>query len=289
MTLSTPDELDAALRRAAPAERLLVASDFDGTLAPLADDPMSVRMTPAGRAAVEELAALPDTTVALVSGRSLHDLEIIAEHSDDSPIVLAGSHGAEFRFPGAGAGAGPGPGAEALPGPGAVEPDVPDEDLALRDVLRAHAEALIAGIDGAWIEPKTFGFGVHTRRVGSASAAREANARVDALVRARAPHWRRRTGHSIVEYAFRHEGKDDAVARLRARLGATCVVFAGDDVTDEDALESLWPGDVGVHVGAGPTAAAVRVADIPAFAAFLAELAGRRATRAPAPARRAGI
>ena len=96
-----------------------------------------------------------------------------------------------------------------------------------------------------------------------------------------APHWRRRTGHNIVEYAFRDEGKDTAVRHLRDLTGADTVLFAGDDLTDEDALRSLPAGDVGVHVGAGQaTAATVVVPDIPAFAAFLDELVTLRAAAA---------
>ncbi|MFX8988304.1 hypothetical protein ABTN23_19685, partial [Acinetobacter baumannii] len=78
-------------------------------------------------------------------------------------------------------------------------------------------------------------------------AAATAQRRVDDLVAREAPAWRRRTGHDIVEYAFREGGKDDAVRRLAARVGATAVVFAGDDVTDEDALRALGPADLGVR------------------------------------------
>ena len=260
MTLSTAAEIDAALGRVAGAERLLVACDFDGTLAPLGDDPMSVRMLPAARAAVEELTRLPGVTVALVSGRSLVDLEIIAEHSEDSPLLLAGSHGAEYWFP----------------GQGAIEPLDPDDDTVLRDRLRAEALRATAHLHGVWIEPKTFGFGVHTRRASAADGA-AANELVDRLVHAQASHWRRRTGRNIVEYSFRHEGKDTAVASLRESVDATCVLFAGDDVTDEDALRSLGPDDLGVRVGDQPTAAALTVPDIAAFAALLRDLARRRA------------
>ena len=93
-----------------------------------------------------------------------------------------------------------------------------------------------------------------------------------------ARHWRRRDGHDILEYAFRAEGKDGAVARLRAQTGASAVLFAGDDVTDEDALRSLQPGDVGVRVGPGETAATVRVTGIPELAALLTRLARERDT-----------
>jgi trehalose 6-phosphate phosphatase len=126
-----------------------------------------------------------------------------------------------------------------------------------------------------WIEPKEYGLGVHTR-TADAETARAARDLVDELVGAQAPAWRRRTGHDILEFAFRHEGKDSAVARLRERVGATAVLFAGDDVTDEDALRSLGPQDLGVRVGGGESAASLRVDDIAAFVTVLEDVARLR-------------
>ena len=254
------DVSEPALRRLAGTERLLVARDVDGTLAPLDDEPMRVRMLPAARSAVLALAALPETTVALVSGRTLRDLRVITEHADDSPLWLAGSHGAEYWLPGEG------------------EPPR-DEDAASldeRDSLIRRAEGLVESLPGAWIEPKTFGFALHTRLADAASTT-AAQVAVDALMTAEAAGWRRRTGHDIVEYASRDEGKDTAVRLLRDRAGATAVLFAGDDVTDEDALASLGPDDLGVLVGDRPTHARVRVPDIPSLAALLGRLAELRA------------
>ncbi|WP_307785363.1 trehalose-phosphatase [Microbacterium hibisci] len=262
MSSTLTDAARDAIARLAASDLLLVALDFDGTLSPLADEPMSARMLPAAREAVDALVAAPDTVVAFVSGRSLVDLRVIAEHDDASRVLLAGSHGAEFWSP----------------GEGIVSHGEDDADVALRDALRTHAEQQTAGLDGVWIEPKTFGFGVHTRRATPEVAA-EANRLVDDLVAAEAPQWRRRTGHNIVEFAFRHEGKDSAIAELRERLGADAVLFAGDDVTDEDALASLGPDDVGVRVGAGETAASVRVPDIAALAELLQQLAAERTRR----------
>jgi len=256
------DAVGDAIARLAASDRMLVALDFDGTLSPLEDEPMDARMLPAAREAVDALIATPDTVVAFVSGRSLGDLRVIAEHDDDSDLLLAGSHGAEFW----------------IPGEGVASHGEDEADVALRDALRTHAEEATAHLDGVWIEPKTFGFGVHTRRA-TAEAAAEANRLVDAIVSAEAPHWRRRTGHNIVEFAFRHEGKDSAIAELRERTGATAVLFAGDDVTDEDALASLGDDDLGVRVGEGQTAATARVADIAALAALLQRLATARSLR----------
>lgn len=253
-------DLAVAAGRIAASDRLLVALDFDGTLSPLADEPMAARMLPAARAAIDALVQAPHTTVALVSGRTLADLRVIAEHDDTSPIWLAGSHGAELWEPGR----------------GAIEPADADEDLALRDALRDRAQRATADAPGVWIEPKRFGFAVHTR-LADRAAAEAAHRAVDGLVAAAAPAWRRRTGHDLVEYAFRHEGKDTAVATLRERTGASAVVFAGDDTTDEDALASLGAADLGVHVGERPTAATLRVPDIASLAAFLGRVAQERA------------
>lgn len=255
---------DAAIEAVATTETLLVALDFDGTLSPLVDEPLTARMTAGARAVVDELAALPRTTVALVSGRTLADLRVIAEHGDDSPIWLAGSHGAEFRMPG-----------EQATVSSDAAADTADE-TALRDRLTAEIARAVAEIPGVRIEPKQYGLGVHTR-TADAGGAEAARAAADRLVQAQAPTWRRRTGHDILEYSFRHEGKDSAVRHLRERLGATGVLFAGDDVTDEDALASLEPGDLGVRVGGGETVAALTVSDIDGFVEVLETVARLRA------------
>jgi trehalose 6-phosphate phosphatase len=254
-----------AVRRIAASEKLLIALDFDGTLAPLEDEPMRARALPEAVAAVDRLTALPDTTVAFVSGRQLADLVVISEHTDDSLIHLAGSHGAEVWHPSAA--------------------EVPARPMADDVAERAHADAIVdaardavAGIPGAWIEPKAYGFALHTRLSDEAATTRATDA-IDELVTTRAPRWRRRVGRDILEYAWRHEGKDTAVEALREVSGATAVLFAGDDVTDEDALASLGPDDLGVRVGEGQTAASVRLPDAASLAVLLDLLGTFRAER----------
>ena len=69
---------DATLREAivrlARVPQLLVCCDYDGTLAPIVDTPGDARPRRESVAALRALAALPDTSVAVISGRSLHDL-----------------------------------------------------------------------------------------------------------------------------------------------------------------------------------------------------------------------
>ncbi|MGN8026085.1 trehalose-phosphatase [Microbacterium sp. 22242] len=256
----TPGAEDEALDALADAPRLLIALDFDGTVSPHVADPMTARALPAAVQAVDRLAALPDTFVAYVSGRSLHDLQEITEHDGASSVLLAGSHGAQFWFPDTG-----------------EETDLSTEPADRAEVI-SELRSLIADLDGVVYEPKTFGFGVHTR---TAAPGQEelAFVRVEKWAPERIPSWRRRTGHHLREYSWRSEGKDVALKRLREHVNASAVLFAGDDVTDEDGMRTLVGDDLGVRIGPGETAATLRVPDPDAFAALLAALADLRAER----------
>lgn len=245
-----PDAAEPLLDAIAVTPHLLVALDFDGTAAPLVDEPMSARALPAVRAQVDRLAALPATSVAYVSGRSLVDLRVIAEHDDDSKVALAGSHGAEFWFP-----ADDGiPVAEPAEAPESPRPDPATSSGT--GGLTEQAAALVAGVEGAWVEPKAHGFALHTR-LCTPDAAVLARTGVDALMAAEG--WRRRLGKDVLEFSARPEGKDTALALLRERCSATAVLFAGDDITDEDAQRSLETGDLGIRVGQGDTHAHLRI------------------------------
>lgn len=219
------------LDRIARAGHLLVALDFDGTLAPFVVDPMTARMLPQARAVIEKLAALPHTSVALVSGRSLRDLQVIAEWRDDSPYLLTGSHGAEFSF------------------------DVPalardDGEEIARMITRSRE--VLAPWPEVRVEPKALGVGVHTRGLDEA-VEREAFAAVDAMFAVEASDWRRRVGDRVLEFSVWGSGKDDGIAVLADALGGVdAVFFAGDDTTDEDALHYVkahYPGrSVGIRI-----------------------------------------
>jgi trehalose 6-phosphate phosphatase len=256
-----PGTADEDLTAIAHTDRLVIALDFDGTASPLVREPMAARALPEVKTAIERLVSLPDTFVAYVSGRSMDDLRVITEHTDDSAVALAGSHGAQYWFPGTGA---------------ADLADAPMEE-GVREALWAAAQPIIDRHEGAQFEPKTFGMGVHTR---SATPEVEAAvfAEVDALVAERFPHWRRRAGHRVLEFSSRLEGKDAAMTALREHYGATGILFAGDDVTDEDAMVVLGAGDLGVRVGPDESAAALRVDTPQDIAVLLEALASERSS-----------
>lgn len=248
--------LDAALARIAAAPRLLVALDFDGTLAPEVDDPPAARALPEAAAALDALRALPQTHVALVSGRSLESLAHVGQQPPETPLV--GSHGLEVTL-----------------GGGTTESVVDAADRERVAALRAALAPLVDAVDGAWIEDKPAGFAVHTRVVEQTAAAalqrhvRERASAVDAGLTVR-------DGKNVVEFAVRDATKGDGLRILRERLDVDAVLYAGDDVTDEDALRTLGPGDLGVKVGSAVTVAEHRVPDPAALAVLLGRLVQRR-------------
>lgn len=257
---------------APPATRRvrLVALDFDGTLAPLVDDPAASTMTPAARAAVERLAALAarptagdgdEVRVALVSGRNLSDL---AERSGaPAGTYLVGSHGAET-------------GRVTPHGVDAVPLRLTDAQADVLARLREGMQDAVDGRRGAWVQDKPSAAVLHTRRCG-ADVAGAAEADVDAVAARLGLHAMH--GKDVVEVAVVPTSKGIAVERLREELEEGdddlrgIVLYAGDDTTDETAFEVLGPEDLGVKVGPGPTRATERVADADQLAALLEHLA----------------
>lgn len=249
--------LDSALTRLADAEHLLVALDFDGTLAPFVDHPEDARALPEARLAVERLLEVSHTTVAFVSGRAVDSLERVSEAP--AGVLLVGSHGAEYRFDGVDA-----------------HPELHAEDAARVSELEAAFAGFPDAHSGARIERKPAGFAVHTRGLDAdeAFAAQDAARRIVADVY---PDATVRDGKDVLEFSVLAATKGDAILHLRDYTGATAVLYSGDDVTDEDAFEVLVDGDLALKSGEGPTIAPFRVGSPAEVAAVLDRLATLRA------------
>jgi trehalose 6-phosphate phosphatase len=235
-----PEPLVGALRELARTPRLLVALDFDGTLAPEVDDPERARALPEAREAVLRLLAMPTTRVALVSGRSLASLERVSQLPDNA--LLIGSHGIEIR----------------LDDPADTLGNLDDAELERVDLLKEVLTEVADSIDQVWLEPKPAGFALHTRlatehnsRVAHLVARSEAAAEVSGLTV--------RDGKNVLEFSVRSTTKGEAIEHLREYTKSTAVFFAGDDVTDEDGFAALGPDDLGLKAGDGTTLANFRV------------------------------
>ncbi|GAA2530523.1 trehalose-phosphatase [Pilimelia columellifera] len=229
-------ELRSAIGRIARVPSLLVACDYDGTLAPIVTDPTRAVPLPESVAAIRALASLPQTTVAVVSGRALRDLATLSRLP--SEVHLVGSHGSEFDI-------------------GFVESLAP-ELVALRSRVLAQLEVVVRDLPGVRLEVKPASVAVHTRAAEPAITAH-----VVETVRAGVASWpdvHVTQGKEVIELSVVATHKGTALDALRMQLSASAVLFLGDDVTDENAFAHLSGPDVGIKIGDGETQATYRVA-----------------------------
>ncbi len=229
-----------------------MACDYDGTIAPIVDDPMAAHPRPDTVVALRALAALANTHVAVISGRSLRDLAGLSRLPTE--IHLVGSHGGEFDL---------GFGKRLSP-----------RELDLRAKIKADLTEIAGRTPGAELEVKPAAVTFHYRRADRAAvrqAIEDIEAGPAALDGVHTHH-----NDEAVELLVVDTDKGRALESLRHRVGASAVLFFGDSPTDEHAFATLRGPDVGVRVGEGETAARHHVDDTAGVAEALAHLAGLR-------------
>ncbi len=207
------------------AERLAFFLDFDGTLVSLRSRPGDVRMSAQARAVLQRLVSHPNAFVAIVSGRSLQDLQPLVNVKG---LHYFGLHGAERD--------------------GKVAKLSKEAFLALDGAKRA-ARRQLGDIRGIWIEDKGLSFSVHHRDADAPAFAR-ADAVLGDLVAPWGDALHILNGSRVWEVLPREiPGKSAAVEEVLGKLPAdTAVVYIGDDGTDEMAFAVL-PNQITVRVG----------------------------------------
>ncbi|MFM1724503.1 MULTISPECIES: trehalose-phosphatase [Rhodococcus] len=252
--LDLPIELRRALSTVARTPRLLVASDYDGTMAPIVNDPEKAYPHAESVRALRALAGLAATTAAVISGRALKDLATLSRLPAE--VQLVGSHGSEF-------------------------------DVGFVHAIDANARKLLSEVTaelsriadlhpGVTVETKPASAALHVR-----NASPEAGAKALAAVHAEAALWtgvQVTEGKAVVELAVVATDKGNALDILRHQEASTAAVFFGDDVTDEKAFGRLQGPDLGIKVGEGDTLAEYRVSSTEDVAAALAFLLEERRT-----------
>ena len=233
--------------------------DFDGTLAPIAEHPSSVELSPRTRKLLVDCSARTDTRVVILSGRALADLR---ERVDVHGAILGGNHGLEIEGPGIGT--------------------YVHEDLAcFAPRIRSLADRLDRIVrHGAWVERKGASLTVHLRAV-PASERRQMQDEITALI-AGAGLLPRPALLAVEARAPIAWDKGLAgVHVLRTLFGpdwprATEVVAAGDDATDEDLFQRLGGLGSTFRIGIpGVPTAARRVIERSAVDALLERVATR--------------
>ncbi len=205
--------LDAALARRlrelvrGPAP-LLVASDLDGTLAPIVQRPEDARVPPATLTTLERLATVAH--VAIVTGRDLATARTLAPVPG---VEFVASHGHEASFA-----------ASALPA----------ADAALSERLKELARDIEARFTGTAlrVERKARSVAFHYRADSSLAAPLR-----DAL-RELPEELRLQPGRLVLEVLPGGGGKDTALAALTERFNPGSLLVLGDDLTDVAMFEA---------------------------------------------------
>ncbi|SIS00190.1 trehalose-phosphatase [Natronorubrum thiooxidans] len=242
---------DRIRSRLASASRLLLCLDFDGTLAPIVDDPDAAAPTPENEAAVASLATEPAVSTAIVSGRALADVR----DRIDGPKTYAGNHGLELSRHGS----------------VTVHP-VARQRMSRLEAVCETLETVLEPIPNCRIENKRLTGTVHVRSVPASVRSvvrRQTHAVVDRLGDGSLEV---STGKRIFEIGPSVSwDKGDAVALIASEMPSETVpIYIGDDVTDESAFRTVEPDGIGIRVsGDEPSAASYRVDSPTAVATVL--------------------
>lgn len=212
------EDLVAPLVRLARSGSLLVATDFDGTLAPVVRNPRRARPLPEAARALSALALR--TPVAVISGRDLANLFVQCPLPG---VLLLGSYGLE-------------PWREAGTSPIPLPPSNPSDRL-----KRIAAELRLATQDlvGVEVETKALGVAVHYRNVSDRHATGlELRGLLAGVARRQELELLR--GRFVLELRDHHAGdKGTALVQLLDRISPRGCVYAGDDLGDLPAMVQL--------------------------------------------------
>ncbi len=245
---------------AVPPKRLLVVTDFDGTISEIVDDPGQAHLLPDAVDAIRRLVSLM-LRVAVISGRSD---QFLRSQIPFEGVMLLGNYG---------------------------QAGLAEQDRLRLDRFNEKARDQIRAQAGVWLEVKPASSSIHfrSRPHGGPSLERLLTPLAERLGLAV------RLGRMVLEVMPKQADKGHALKRLVAQLRPEGVTFAGDDTGDRAAFEvtsaltmpHLAIGVASPEVDASTFAACDLVVDGPqAGAAFLSRLADWAEQREAASRRR---
>lgn len=224
--------------------------DVDGTLLPIAATPDAVTVDPATTELLVRLHAAFGDALALISGRSLPELDRLFA---PQRFAAAGQHGAEWRDAGG---------------------RRRQADAHRRELLQLQPQlrALAAADHRLLIEDKALSLALHYRQ--APERAQELAAALETALRGY-PALMLQRGKCVLEVRAQKSDKSTAIRRLleNAPFAGRRPVFVGDDLTDEAGFKLVNAlGGYSIKVGPEPSAASLRLANQEATLAWLGTL-----------------
>lgn len=236
--MTAQDSLGTALNRLLSAyiegHALALLFDYDGTLAPIVEHPRLAILAPETRRLLERLADLPRVVVAIVSGRSIEDLQ---EMLPILNLCYAGTNGLELSLRGT-----------------KVTHREADQVRERVAQLAIHLQRFVADFPGSWLEQKAFGLTLHYRELATDQAKRF-RLHVSLYFQQVAQDWRILDGPLAVEIVPELGWtKGTAVREICKHLGDGVIpLYAGDHNNDAEAFAAAAALG-GISIGVGPEA-----------------------------------
>jgi len=219
----TLDDFEEYLAKYIGDHKLALLLDYDGTLAPLAPHPDLAVLPHETKRVLERLANMPDVYISIISGRNVHNVKKMVGIDG---LTYAGNHGLEILHP---------------DGSRFVHPMPAEYQDKCSNLLKCLQDQVCK--EGAWVENKGALLTFHYREtpldmrpemVKQAKTLIEASGftagQAHCAIEAKPPvQWNK--GRASI-YILRTSFGLDWSERIR-------IIYAGDDTTDEDAMEAL--------------------------------------------------
>lgn len=228
----TQDDLQTAVAELlVDREKVALCLDFDGTLAPIVQDPDDAALSEEIRRHLNALASSTDVDVVVISGRALSD---IRSRVDVGGIKYAGNHGFQQRES----------------DDEWVHPDIEGYRPVL-ERARGGLERELDPVTGCFVEDKYATLTVHHRQASSDEGS-FVIATVQSLVEDEEDLTMVVDEQSVEVRPDIDHDKGDAVEELLDVGAETLVIYFGDAQTDVDAFRTLaaWDDET-VHVSVG--------------------------------------
>jgi len=258
------DKIDEVSRIIKSADMILLLSDYDGTLTPIAQRPELAKLGSRTRRLLDEIADMPNVKIGILSGRSLEGLKRSIKIKG---IYYAGNHGFEIEGPSG----------------GFVHPKAKKSLSVLSSIAKKLYQRL-GSIDGVIIEDKGLSLSVHYRMIKDRDFDKlKSGFRQSTDEYLKSGKINVMQGKKVFEIRPPVQwDKGKALLWILEKFknqvskGSVLPIYLGDDITDEDAFAAMPKKGISIFVGESKSSRAMyqlkSVWEVEVFLNFLKEI-----------------